>query len=108
MSTLPKVTTPMIRRRVGDRSFAAGETYYHDGAVFQARRQGRTLKARCQGSRDDAYHVRVTFAADGIADADCSCPVGDGGHCKHVAAVLLTWKHRPEEFTEVEDVDAAL
>jgi uncharacterized Zn finger protein len=108
MSTLPKVTEKTIRSRVGDRSFAAGESYFRGGAVFNARRQGRTLKARCQGSRDAAYQAEVTFDDKGIAEAECSCPVGDGGHCKHVAAVLLNWRSRPKDFAELEELDVTL
>jgi uncharacterized Zn finger protein len=108
MTTLPKVTDQTIRRHVGERSLSLGERYVQDGAVFNARRQGQVLKARCQGSRDQAYQVEVTLAKKGVASAHCSCPVGGGGQCKHVAAVLLAWRHQPEEFTEVEDLDTAL
>jgi uncharacterized Zn finger protein len=108
MTTLPKITEKTIRGRVGERSLALGERYFQGGAVFNTRLQGRTLKARCQGSRDEAYRVEVTLGDKGVAEADCSCPVGGGGHCKHVAAVLLAWRHDPDEFTEVEELDQAL
>jgi uncharacterized Zn finger protein len=108
MTTLPKITEKTIRSRVGERSLALGERYFRDGSVFNTRRQGRTLKARCQGSRDEAYRVEVTLGDKGVAEASCSCPVGGGGHCKHVAAVLLAWRHEPDEFTEVEELDRAL
>jgi uncharacterized Zn finger protein len=108
MTRLPKITDRAIRERVGERNVEKGEEYHDSGAVFNARRQGNTLKACCQGTSGGPYHVEVTLDEDGIVDADCSCPVGDGGSCKHVAAVLLTWKNRPGEFTEVEEMDAAL
>jgi uncharacterized Zn finger protein len=108
MTTLPKITEKTIRSRVGDRSLALGERYFRDGSVFNTRRQGRALKARCQGSRDEPYQVEVTLGDKGVAEATCSCPVGGGGHCKHVAAVLLAWRHEPEAFTEVEELDQAL
>lgn len=108
MTTLPKITEKTIRSRVGDRSLALGERYFRDGSVSNPRRQGQTLKARCQGSRAEPYQVEVTFGAKGVAEASCSCPVGDGGHCKHVAAVLLAWRHEPEAFAEVEELDQAL
>ncbi len=108
MSTIPKVTEKAIRNHVGERSFTLGERYVRDGTIFNARRQGRTLKARCQGSRAEAYRVEATFAAKGLAEAECSCPVGGGGHCKHVAALLLTWCHQPETFTELEELEPAL
>src|SRR5437879_3172855 len=103
MSTIPKVAVKTIRSLVGEQSFERGEEYFRSGAIFDAKRQGRTLKARCEGSRDEAYRVRVTFDEEGkIAEGDCSCPAGDGGSCKHVAALLLSWRARPEEFVEVE------
>ncbi|MGQ9553276.1 MAG: SWIM zinc finger family protein [Anaerolineae bacterium] len=108
MSPIPQLTEQDIRNRVGDQSFERGRRYYRDGAVFDARRQGMTLKARCAGSRAEAYRLEVMFDVEGIAKADCSCPVGAGGHCKHTAALLLTWLNRPEDFTEVEELDAAL
>jgi uncharacterized Zn finger protein len=108
MPTLPKVSDKALRSRVGDRSLALGEQYFQGGAVFNARRQGRTLKARCQGSRDEAYQVEVTFDDKGIAEAECSCPVGDGGHCKHVAALVYAWRNEPEQFQELEELDAGL
>jgi hypothetical protein len=108
MSTIPKLTEKQIRDRVGERSFHLGQNYFQDGSVFQTRRQGMTLKARCQGSRAAAYLVEVTCNSKGIAEAECSCPVGGGGACKHVAAVLLAWRAQPDQFTEVEELDQAL
>src|SRR5690349_5994313 len=108
MADIPKPTEKHIRQWVGERSFALGKRYFDDGAIFQERRRGTTLEARCQGSRDEAYRVHVTFKGQNIQHAECSCPVGDGGRCKHVAALPLTWRARPEAFREAEDLDAAL
>lgn len=108
MNAIPNVLEQDIRRRTGEQSFQRGLDYFRNGAIFDARRQGMTLKACCQGSRAEAYRVRVTFDTQGVASADCSCPVGDGGACKHVAALLLSWREQPEEFREVEELDAAL
>jgi uncharacterized Zn finger protein len=106
--TVPRLTAKTIRRHCGERSFTLGESYWRDRSIFNARRQGQTLKARCQGSRAEAYQVQATLDKKGISDAECSCPVGGGGHCKHVAALLLTWLKQPDEFTQVQSVDAAL
>src|SRR5262249_3508320 len=105
---IPKVTDKAVLARVGDRNFELGQDYLDDGAVRSPRRQGATLKARCQGSSPEAYRVWVRFDARGIADGDCSCPVGSGGHCKHTAAVLLAWIQQPNRFSVVEEVDTAL
>jgi uncharacterized Zn finger protein len=108
MSMLPKITDRIIRKHVGDRSFNLGDDYFQSGAIFNGCRQGRTIKAGCQGSSGGPYHVEATFDDQGIADAECSCPVGDDGCCKHVAALLITWRHQPDEFIEVEETDTAL
>jgi len=105
---IPQFSEDDIPKRVGERSFERGRRYFQGGAIRNARRQGPTLKAYCEGSRPEPYRVQVTFGSKGIEEADCSCPVGAGGHCKHVAALLLTWLHRPEEFREVEELDKAL
>jgi uncharacterized Zn finger protein len=108
MASIPTPTEKQIRQRVGERSFTLGQQYFEDDAIFQARRRGTTLEARCQGSRDEAYRVQATFKDQEIEHTECSCPVGGGGACKHVAALLLTWRTRPEAFREVEDLDTAL
>lgn len=108
MSELPKISEAAIRERVGSRSFDRGYSYFRHGAIFDARRQGMTLKARCEGSSADAYRVEATLGEAGITGAYCSCPVGGGGGCKHVAALLLTWNAQPETFVEVEALETAL
>src|SRR5204862_750896 len=70
--------------------------------------QGTTLQARCQGSQPEPYRVRVTLEAGEVSDAHCSCPVGGGGACKHVAAVLLAWVHTPAVFRDAEPIEEAL
>lgn len=106
MSEIPAISEQDVRDLVGPQSFQRGHSYYRSGAIFNARRQGLTLKASCEGSYDNAYRVEVTFGKNGITGAVCSCPVGVS--CKHTAALLLTWLHKPEEFKDLEDVDAAL
>lgn len=98
-----------IRGWVGDQSFNRSRAYVRDRSIFNTRRQGSTLKAQCYGSSEEPYNLWATLNTDNtIAAADCSCPVGDGGHCKHVAALLLTWIQEPELFYEVEPLDTAL
>ena len=75
---------------------------------MEPRRQGMTLKARCLGSSAPSYRVEVTLDDEGISEAECSCPVGSGGHCKHIAALLLTWLDDPGTFTEIADTQIAL
>jgi uncharacterized Zn finger protein len=97
-TNIPSISSSQIRDWVGVTSLARGDAYFEGKAIDHARLQGTTLKALCQGSQPQPYRVEVTFEAQGIASAGCSCPLGDGGHCQHVAALLLAWMHAPEDF----------
>lgn len=108
MTASPNLQEADVRRWVGSASFGRAQRYARQKAIHQGRRIGDTLKAQSMGSRPMPYEVEVTLDADGIASAYCSCPVGDGGHCKHVAALLLTWLDDPEAFPVMEDLDTAL
>jgi hypothetical protein len=94
--------------RVGARTLERGRRYVAWGAVFDGRRRGAVLRARCEGSGQEAWRVRVTLDPTGVRDAACDCPMGEEGDCKHVAAVLLTYAKEPEAFAEVPTVDEAL
>jgi uncharacterized Zn finger protein len=106
MATIPPITEQDIGNLVGAASFQRGQQYFRNGHISHTRRQDMTLKARCEGSRPEPYRVEVTFADEGIASTGCSCPIG--GYCKHVVALLFTWLADPKEFSEVEDINAAL
>ena len=108
MTDLPELTESDVRRWTGEASFERGERYSRTGHILDPRLQGDTLKARCLGSRPGAYHVEVILGQQGIVSGNCSCPVGGGGHCKHAAALLLTWMHQPDAFLQVEDLQTAL
>jgi len=97
-----------IQRWVGPASFQKGMFYFGRGAIYESRLQGQTLKSRCHGSQAASYQLQVTFGPAGIASADCSCPVGAGGRCKHIAALLLTWVDAPASFKETDDLAASL
>lgn len=105
---IPAVSEETISAWVGRRSFQLGLSYFEDEAVFDLRRQGSSLKACCQGSMPQPYRLRVAFNAEGIAEADCSCPVGGSGRCKHVGALLLAWLEHPDAFRAVAELDADL
>ena len=106
--TIPAVSEETISARVGARSFQLGRGYFENEAVFDLRRQGGSLKAYCQGSMPQPYRLRIDFGAEDIEAAHCSCPVGGGGHCKHVGAVLLAWMDQPDAFRAVAELDADL
>lgn len=93
---------------LGARTLERGRRYVAWGAVYDGRRRGAVLRARCEGSGQEAWRVRVTLDPTGVRDAACDCPMGETGDCKHVAAVLLTYAREPEAFVEVPTVDEAL
>jgi hypothetical protein len=103
-----KVTEEQIQAWAGDRSFDRGRQYYRNGSIHRPRRRGNTLMAECFGSMAQPYHVEISLGDRGIVEGECSCPVGDGGHCKHAAALMLTWLHAPEKFTELEALSKSL
>ena len=103
-----KVTTEQVRDRVGNRSFQLGREYADSGAILNPQHAGDTLLARCEGSSGGPYEVTATLGARGIVTADCSCLVGGGGRCKHVAALVLAWVANPGRFAVVEKLDEAL
>ena len=106
--SMPAVSAETISDWVGLRNFQLGRSYLEDGALFDLRLQGATLKARCQGSMPQPYRLRVALGDGKVKDADCSCPVGSGGRCKHAAALLLTWLEQREAFRVVAELDADL
>jgi len=88
--------------------FKRGQGYYASRAIYEQRRDGMKIKSKCSGSQAPFYRQEVIFNSKGIESAECSCPVGDGGHCKHTIALLLTWVNDPDSFQETEALDAIL
>src|SRR5437660_819623 len=107
MDDLPSITSKTIQSYVEQRSFHLGQQYVADGAISHTLREGRTIKATCQGTAPRPYRVWVTFDRHGIDGSDCSCPVGSGA-CKHVAALLIAWQKTPEAFTQTLPVEGKL
>ncbi len=108
MPSIPRLTISAVRRWTADAYFKRGESYYAGGAIYEQRLQGMTIKSKCSGSQAPFYRQEVLFNSKGIESAQCSCPVGAGGHCKHAVALLLTWVNEPDSFQEVEAFDAVL
>jgi uncharacterized Zn finger protein len=108
MSSIPHIKKSDITRWTDDVYFQRGLKYYEQGAIYEQRHQGMTIKSKCSGSQAPFYRQEVLFDEKGIKSAECSCPVGDGGHCKHAVALLLTWLNDPDSFQEVEAIDTVL
>jgi uncharacterized Zn finger protein len=108
LATRPQLTVRAVRDWSGDGEVRKGRPYADADTITGAVLQGDTLKASVQGTADKPYRTWARLAGGKVAAADCSCPVGGGGRCKHVAALLLRYVEEPDEFTEVEAIDANL
>jgi len=99
-----QLTEKMIRERASEQSFSKGRDYYSGGTIYDPSWQsipgGVVLMARCEGSSAPSYRLRVELDSGGVQMASCSCPYDWGGDCKHIVALLLTYLHRPEDFSE--------
>ena len=107
-NTIPAASEDAISDWVGPRNLQLGRSYFESDAIIDPRRQGNAVKGWCQGSMPQPYRLHVAFGANGIDEAHCSCPVGGGGRCKHVGALLLAWLERPDAFRVVAELDTAL
>ncbi len=108
MLSIPRISKSIITRWTDDVYYQRGQKYYEQGAIYEQRIQGMTIKSKCSGSQAPFYRQEVLFDSKGIKSAECSCPVGDGGHCKHTIALLLTWVNDPNSFQETEALDVIL
>jgi hypothetical protein len=104
----PLLTLDAVRDWVGDFEIGKGRPYAEGPAVIGCVRSGDALRASVKGTRLRPYRVRVSLEAARVAFAECSCPVGYYGKCKHVAAVLLAYLESPPRFIEVDDAEADL
>jgi hypothetical protein len=108
MIEIPVLHTDHIAGLVGPKNLHHGRDYYHSGAIRNPRQEGMTLTASCLGSSREPYQISVQFDEHGVCQSHCTCPVGQHGHCKHVAALLICWQERPELFVDFEPWDDAL
>jgi hypothetical protein len=108
MNRVPEISENDVQTWVGTKSFQRGYRYFEDEAILNPRLRGQSLIAECQGSQPAPYRVEIRLGANGILGGSCSCPAGEGGHCKHAAALLLTWLHEPDVFTEVPELENLL
>lgn len=108
MPSIPRIIKSDITRWTDETYFQRGQKYYEKGLIYDQRRQGMTLKSKCSGSQAPFYRQEILFDTKSIVSAECSCPVGTGGRCKHAVALLLTWANNPDSFEEVEALDAVL
>ncbi len=108
MKLLPEIGEEVIQAWVGNKAFQRGYKYFEDDAVLNPRKRGMNLIAECQGSQPMPYRVEICLGMEGIESGNCTCPAGEGGHCKHAAALLLTWIYEPVLFTEMQELEPIL
>ncbi len=108
MDQVPVISEIDVQNWVGTKSYQKGYRYYEDEAILNPRLRGQSLIAECQGSQPMPYRVEVRLGPEGIEWGNCTCPAGEGGHCKHAAALLLTWLHEADGFVEVPELDKLL
>ncbi len=100
----------MIKLRTPPKVFERGLGYYHDGSVLSVIRRGNVLTAEVEGSEEEPYLVSVIFSANGIEEADCTCPYSEewDGWCKHIVAALLFFRDEPGRTEERSPLKARL
>jgi hypothetical protein len=108
MDRVPAISEIDVQNWVGIKSYQKGYRYYEDEAILNPRLRGQSLISECQGSLPTPYRVEIRMGPEGILWGNCTCPAGEGGHCKHAAALLLTWLHEAEVFVEVPELDKLL
>lgn len=85
-----------------------GRPYVRELTGLSARPEGGSVMLRGVAYGQEPYQVRATLAGGQVTSARCSCPVGGGGHCKHVAALLLRASGDPGSFSEVPELSSVL
>lgn len=108
MNRVPELSEMDVQNWVGARPFQKGYRYFEDEAIMNPRIRGKSLIAECQGTQAAPYRVEIRLGPEGILEGSCTCAAGEGGHCKHAAALLLTWLHEPEMFVEVPELERLL
>ncbi len=108
MNRVPVISEMDVQNWVGAKSFQKGYRYFEDEAILNPRRRGQRLIAECQGTQPVPYRVEIRLGEDGILEGSCTCAAGEGGHCKHAAALLLTWLREPEMFVEAPEIEQLL
>jgi uncharacterized Zn finger protein len=105
---LAHVTEALVRELAEGQTFQRGQSYYRQGAVHNLTRRGNCLTAEVEGSDYEPYQIVITFDADDVEDAECSCPYDWGGVCKHIVATLLHYINKQEEAKERPPLDTLL
>lgn len=95
------ISETAARAWVDAREWKKGEPYVRGLTNLSVRASGDAREYRAVAHGQEAYRVSVTVQDGKVKEADCSCPVGGGGGCKHTAALLNKLSRDPKPFVEV-------
>ncbi len=88
-----------IRLYCGTPNYQRGLEYFQAGYIYGPERHGRVLRSFCRGTSIPSYRPEVLLGHTSILSSRCTCPAhAYDGPCKHVAALLLAWYYKPDEF----------
>jgi uncharacterized Zn finger protein len=103
------LTLDTVKSLAGEKTFARGLAYFHNGVVGRMEQIAEEDEETCSLSADvqgtHRYHVTLSVDEEGEFFHDCDCPVGsDGIFCKHAVAVALSWiENSGEEVFRAEE-----
>ncbi|GGR63998.1 hypothetical protein GCM10008959_27700 [Deinococcus seoulensis] len=92
----------------GEREWRKGQPYVSSLTGLSAQPDGTVTMLRGSAYGQERYSVSATLERGQVQGAACSCPVGEDGRCKHVAALLARAVTSPADFRELPPLDAAL
>src|SRR5262245_54914335 len=101
MPDQPLLTLEAVRHWVGDFEIGKGRPYAETAVVGECTIHDQ-ISACVRGTRPRPYRVNVGTVGGAVVGAECTCPVGGDGKCKHVAAVLLAYVSQPRRFAPLQ------
>ncbi|PTA69546.1 SWIM zinc finger family protein [Deinococcus arcticus] len=93
---------------VGAGEWRKGRPYVAGLSALSAQPDGGAVTLSGWARGQERYRVQANLQGGQVAGAHCSCPVGDEGGCKHVAALLARAAEAPGDFETLPDLDVTL
>ncbi|MFC5847653.1 SWIM zinc finger family protein [Deinococcus petrolearius] len=98
------LTQAQAQAWTGGREWQKGQPYVGDLTGLTAQPDGEAVLLRAQAHGQDSYGVSARLRSGQVMAAACACPVGGGGHCKHVAALLARAARALGDFRALPDL----
>eukprot|EP01103_Thecamoeba_quadrilineata_P005257 TRINITY_DN15080_c0_g1_i1.p1 TRINITY_DN15080_c0_g1~~TRINITY_DN15080_c0_g1_i1.p1 ORF type:complete len:378 (-),score=62.91 TRINITY_DN15080_c0_g1_i1:7-1140(-) len=102
----PVISDELLRKRFGTTIYERGLSYFKQKAITNLEQTHNTIKGLSSAAtRAEPYQVWVSLSSGGIIDAFCECPAqkhSEKGHCKHIVALLLTWKESMTDKNKIQ------